>query len=75
MPDKPVTQVLLERLHLLSERYVRMHLEPPNREANAFREHQEIFDAWMARDGKAVKKLLKAHTKGTLEDLREQIPS
>lgn len=73
MKDKPVTQVLLERLHLLSERYVRMHLEPPNREAHAFLEHQEIFDAWMARDAKAVKRLLKAHTKGTLEDLRVQL--
>lgn len=72
--DKPVTQVLLKRLHLLSERYVRKHLEPPNREAHAFLEHQQIFDAWMGRDVKTVKRLLKAHTKGTLEDLRGQLP-
>lgn len=71
--SKQVTQTLLENLHLLSERYVRKHLEPPNREADAFHEHQQIYDAWMARDAKLVKKLLKEHNKGTLEDLREQL--
>lgn len=72
-PDKLVTHTVLEKLHLLSERYVRKHLEPPNREANAFREHQQIFDAWMARDAKEVKKLLKKHNKGALEDLKVQL--
>lgn len=68
-----VTQTVLEKLHVLSERYVRKHLEPPNREARAFHEHQQIFDAWMARDARAVKKLIKDHTKGTLDDLRQQL--
>ena len=60
-------------MHLLSERYVRRHLEPPDREADAYREHQEIFDAWMNKDAKRVKKLLKEHTQSTLEDLRGEL--
>lgn len=70
---RSVTQNVLLKLHLLSERYVRKHLEPPNREESAFHEHQLIFDAWMARDAKLVKKLIKDHTKGTLDDLRQQL--
>lgn len=72
-PQRGVTQDILEKLHLLSERYVRKHLEPPHREVSALSEHQHIFDAWMARDAKTVKKLIKEHTKGVLDDLRQQL--
>ncbi len=71
--NRKITQELLTKVHLLSERYVRKHLEPPDREADAYREHQEIFDAWMNKNPKKVKKLLKEHTQSTLEDLRGEL--
>ncbi|MFS1702379.1 GntR family transcriptional regulator [Aestuariibacter sp. GS-14] len=71
--NRKITQELLTKVHLLSERYVRRHLDPPDREADAFREHQEIFDAWMNRESKKVKTLLKEHTLSTLEDLRGEL--
>ncbi len=70
---RKITQELLFKIHLLSERYVRKHLEPPDREADAYREHEEIYDAWMNKEPKLVKKLLKVHTHSTLEDLRGEL--
>lgn len=68
-----ITQELLIKVHLLSERYVRRHLEPPENEGQSFTEHQLIYDAWMNKEAQQVKKLLKAHTQHTLEDLRRQL--
>lgn len=68
-----ITLELLFKIHLLSERYVRRHLEPPENEGQAFTEHQLIYDAWMNKDSKEVAKLLKGHTQSTLEDLRGQL--
>ena len=70
---RKITQELLFKIHLLSERYVRKHLEPPDREADAYREHEEIYAAWMNKEPKLVKKLLKEHTHSTLEDLRGEL--
>ena len=36
-------------------------------------EHEEIYDAWMNKEPKLVKKLLKVHTHSTLEDLRGEL--
>lgn len=68
-----VTISILERLHILSERYVRKHLEPLGRDERANDEHQEILDAWIARDKKRVSSLAKAHTMKSLIDLRQQL--
>src|SRR5438552_18953182 len=38
----PVTSEVLYRLHTLSERYVRLHLQPAGRVTRAAREHHEI---------------------------------
>src|SRR3546814_10935517 len=46
---QPITVNFLERLHVLSARYVRKHLEPLGRDERANEEHRQMPDAW-ARD-------------------------
>lgn len=69
---RPVTFGILERLHFLSERYVREHLEPLGRDARAYAEHRALLDAWLARDGEKVAALMRAHLGQTLADLGRQ---
>lgn len=68
-----VTQQILERLHVLAERYVRVHLEPQGRDARARREHEDLLDAWLDRDAAAVKTLTADHIRATLDDLQKQL--
>lgn len=72
-PAGPVTCQLLTRLLILSERYVRMHLEPKGREDRAKREHRAILDAWLAGEAAQVEGLIRDHIQATLDDLREQL--
>ena len=72
---KPITIGILERLQVLSERYVRMHLEPLGRDERANEEHRELLQAWLARDGERVKALVQAHITKTIEDLHLQLVS
>lgn len=68
-----LTAGILERLHVLSERYVRKHLEPHGRDARANDEHRKLLDRWLARDGAAAAALIEAHIAQTLCDLRRQL--
>lgn len=68
-----VTITLLERLQVLSDRYVRKHLEPLGRSARADDEHRLIMDAWLARDGATIVRLTSEHIQSTLDDLRQQL--
>lgn len=70
---RPITIELLDRLQILSERYVRKHLEPLGRDARADAEHRALLDAWLARDIHAVAALGRAHLAQTLDDLRQQL--
>jgi DNA-binding GntR family transcriptional regulator len=72
-PGGPIAYQLIGRLHVLSERYVRAHLEPQGREVRAREEHRDILDAWAAGDASRVEALLTAHIKNTLTDLRQQL--
>ena len=72
---RPVTFEILERLHVLSERYVRKHLEPLGRDERASAEHHDLFEAWSARDGETVAFRMRAHIAQTLADLRRQLPT
>jgi DNA-binding GntR family transcriptional regulator len=67
-----LTTQLIERLAVLAERYVVAHLQPAGRETRAHREHRQLLDAFVARDGPALETLLHRHIKATLDDLREQ---
>jgi DNA-binding GntR family transcriptional regulator len=70
---RPLTTQLVERLHILAERYVREHLKPTGRTDRAKREHQELYDAWAAARPQSVESLLDAHIGRTLDDLRAQL--
>ncbi|NIJ38720.1 DNA-binding GntR family transcriptional regulator [Sphingopyxis panaciterrae] len=67
-----ITTHLLERLHVLGERYVRKHLEPLGRDQRANEEHQTILRHWLNRDGDAVSAAIQAHIQTTIDDLRRQ---
>ncbi|WP_420143206.1 GntR family transcriptional regulator [Sphingobium sp.] len=70
---QPLSVNILERLHILSERYVRKHLEPLGRDDRANDEHREMLDAWLARDGKLIRELTVAHIRKTMDDLMVQL--
>lgn len=68
-----ITINILERLHVLSERYVRKHLEPLGRDERANEEHRAMLEAWLARDLDRLRAVTIAHIANTLEDLRQQL--
>jgi DNA-binding GntR family transcriptional regulator len=70
---QPVTAGILERLHILSDRYVRKHLEPLGRDARANEEHRWMLETWLARDGAAIAELARLHIERTLADLRREL--
>jgi len=72
-PGGHITFQLMERLQILAERYVRVHLEPNGRDERASREHREILDAWIRGDAKTVEALTANHIRGTLSDLKQQL--
>jgi DNA-binding GntR family transcriptional regulator len=70
---QPITTRILERLHVIGDRYVRKHLEPLGRDHRANEEHAQLLDMWLARDAKAVAKLMQRHIRQTIQDLRAQL--
>ena len=72
---QPITTAFLERLHILSERYVRKHLEPMGRDERANEEHRSLLKSWVDRDGSGVAELMRRHICQTLDDLRLQLPA
>lgn len=70
---KFVTVQLLERLHLLAERYVRAHLEPQGRDRRARAEHAAMLKAWLSADEATVRRHVEAHLNGALSDLRLEV--
>ncbi len=68
-----ITLTILERLHVLADRYVRKHLEPLGRDERANEEHRQMLDAWLARDAKTIHALTIQHLQNTLDDLRQQL--
>lgn len=70
---KLLTTQMVERLAILSERYVVAHLTPAGRGSRAHGEHGDLLDAWLARDGDRLAGLLHGHIAATLADLRVQI--
>src|SRR3546814_5273783 len=45
-----LTTQMVQRLSILSERYVVAHLDPSVRESRALLEHRQLLDAWISRD-------------------------
>lgn len=71
--NQPITLGILERLHVMADRYVRKHLEPLGRNERANEEHLEMLNAWLDRDLKRIRALTVQHLKKTLDDLRDQL--
>lgn len=67
----PVTTDVLYRLHTLSQRYVRLHLQHAGRTRRANKEHTALYDAWAARKGQQAEKLVRAHIEETRDELNE----
>lgn len=65
----PVSKQLLERLHMISERYVVRHLAPSGRTERARSEHQTILEAWRAGDEERVRQLGYRHIAAIRDDL------
>lgn len=68
-----ITTHLLERLHVLGERYVRKHLEPLGRDQRANDEHSLMLKLWLDRDGDAVAAATRSHIEKVIVDLRRQL--
>lgn len=68
-----LTAEFLERLHVLADRYVCKHLEPLGRDTRADLEHDQMLEAWLARDSARAADLTRQHIQATLEDLRQQL--
>lgn len=71
--DRLLTTQVVERLQVMSERYVLAHLQPTGREERADLEHRQLIRAWLDRDAETTERLLATHIQGTLNDLREQL--
>jgi len=72
LPQDALTYQILERLNVMSERYVSRHLEPPGREDNAHIEHVKLLDAWLSGNDKLAASLCHTHLIGSLSDLRRE---
>jgi DNA-binding GntR family transcriptional regulator len=69
---QPLKTDILERLHILADRYVCKHLEPLGRDHRADAEHDEMLAAWLAKDVASLAAVTRRHISATLNDLREQ---
>lgn len=69
---RALTAEITTRLHVMADRYVRKHLEHKGRHLTAEAEHQNILQAWLARDADKVRRLVADHLQHTLSDLREE---
>jgi DNA-binding GntR family transcriptional regulator len=72
---RPLTIQIIERLNIISERYVGKHLEPAGREDRAHKEHQAMLELWSQGKAKAVAAMMHDHIASTLEDLRREFKS
>ena len=62
--DRPVTAVIVQRLHQQSDRYSRVQLVITGGQSRAAEEHQAILDAVRARAARAATSLMKRHILG-----------
>jgi len=69
---RQVTTQIIERLNIISERYVGKHLEPAGRDDRAHNEHLALLELWSAGKSEEVAALMRQHIAMTLEDLRKQ---
>lgn len=69
---RPLTIQIIERLNIISERYVRKHLEPAGRDDRAHTEHLAMLELWSQGQANAVAGMMQDHIASTLADLRRE---
>jgi DNA-binding GntR family transcriptional regulator len=67
---RPLTTQLVERLLVLSARYLVTHLPRSDRGQQPRLEHRSILEAWLARDADSVNRRLAVHIDQTLQELK-----
>jgi DNA-binding GntR family transcriptional regulator len=65
----PVSNDVLFRLHTLSQRYVRLHLQDTGRTRRANKEHTALYEAWAVRKPRDAERLVRVHIEETREEL------
>ncbi|MGZ8362645.1 MAG: GntR family transcriptional regulator [Caulobacteraceae bacterium] len=70
---RALTTDLVDRLHVLADRYVRAHLAPEGRPGRAAAEHAALLAAWTAARADEVEARLSDHIIETLNDLKGQL--
>ncbi len=68
-----VTVSLIERLIMIADRYVRLHLRIEGRDSRANAEHRDILACWIAGDVERLGPLIEGHIAETLNDLRQEL--
>jgi DNA-binding GntR family transcriptional regulator len=68
---QPVTFEILNRLHTLSQRYVRVHLQPAGRIRRATKEHNALYTTWAAGNAKEASRLTLLHIEETRDELAD----
>ncbi len=68
----PLTTQIIERLNIISERYVGKHLEPAGRDDRAHKEHLAMLELWSQGKRIEVAGMMYDHIESTLEDLRRE---
>ena len=68
-----LTCSIVERLHTVSDRYVRLHLGRSGRDHRANAEHRAMLRAWIASDTERLAVLVRTHLADTLADLRHEL--
>jgi DNA-binding GntR family transcriptional regulator len=68
--NRPLTAQLVERLLVLSARYLVTYLPRSDRGQQSYLERRSILEAWLARDGESVNLRLAAHIDQTLQELK-----
>ncbi len=68
--SRPLTTQLVERLLVLSARYLVAHLPQSGRGQRSHLERRSILKAWLARDGDSLNLRLAAHIDQTLLELK-----
>jgi DNA-binding GntR family transcriptional regulator len=69
----PVTNDVLFRLHTLSQRYVRMHLQDNGRTRRANKEHTALYNAWAAKKAREAERLVRQHIEETRDELTQAL--
>jgi DNA-binding GntR family transcriptional regulator len=71
---RPLTTQLVERLLMLSERYVTAYLPMGGRGASIVREDRALLEAWLARDVTLIERRLTRRLEDTIDTLRQRFP-